>query len=52
MDETSGAVALAIVGLFPAVAVLIAVFAQSKTIAAFAQLGGTILRMVPWVPEG
>ena len=40
LDDTSGAVALAIVGLFPAVAVLIAVVAQSKTIAAFAQLGG------------
>ena len=40
MDATSGTVALAIVGLFPAVAVLVAVFAQSKTIAAFAQLGG------------
>ena len=40
MDATSSTVALAIVGLFPAVAVLVAVFAQSKTIAAFAQLGG------------
>ena len=40
MDATSGTVALAIVGLFPAVAVLVAVFAQSKTIATFAQLGG------------
>ena len=40
METTSSTVALAIVGLFPAVAVLVAVFAQSKTIAAFAQLGG------------
>ena len=39
MDQTATA-ALAIVGIFPAVAVLVAVFAQSKTIAAFAQLGG------------
>ena len=39
MDDTA-TVALAIVGIFPAVAVLVAVFAQSKTIAAFAQLGG------------
>lgn len=39
MDDPK-TVALAIVGIFPAVAVLVAVFAQSKTIAALAQLGG------------
>ena len=40
MFDDSATVALGIVGIFPAVAVLVAVFAQNKTIAAFAQLGG------------
>ena len=39
-SEVASTLALAIVGLFPALAVGWAVFAQSKTVAALAQLGG------------